>query len=85
MLCSGEARMTVPIGDIEHEGQVKQVVFGYLKTGDIFGEQSALEDYPNPWNIEVTSKTATFYQIHRTNFIKHFGGNNGPPARYLRS
>ncbi len=85
MLCSGEVRMTVPIGDSENEGKVKQLVFGYLKVGDIFGEQSALEDYPNPWSIEVTSKTASFYQIHRSNFIKYFGGNNGPCARYLRS
>ncbi len=38
IFCSGEARMTVPIEDTQQEGKVKQLVFGYLKIGDIFGE-----------------------------------------------
>ena len=36
-----------------------------------------------PFTVEVTSKTADVYKIHRSNFIRHFGGSEGEPAVYL--
>ena len=92
MLFSGSARMIVPISDLgrsdidslkEYIENKRFVVFGLVKIGDIFGESSAIEDEPNPWTIEVTSKKATIYKIHRSNFIQHFGGHDGAPARHL--
>ena len=61
------------------------LVLGYIKVGDIFGEQSAIEDLPNDWTIEVSSKDAEVYKIHRSNFAQYFGGLDGVPANYLRS
>jgi len=58
---------------------------GNLKIGDTFGEESAIEDMPNPWTVEVTSKSAEIYKIHRSNFVQHFGGLDGAPAMHLRS
>ena len=61
------------------------LVLGYLKVGDVFGEQSAIEDSPNDWTLEVSSKDAEVYKIHRSNFAQYFGGLDGVPANYLRA
>ena len=60
-------------------------MLGYLKVGDIFGQQSAIEDITNEWTIEVSSKEAEVYKIHRSNFVQYFGGLDGLPASHLRA
>jgi CRP-like cAMP-binding protein len=49
-------------------------IFGELKTGDFFGEFGVVNNEPNPWTIEVTSKTVHVLTIHKTHFDKYFGG-----------
>jgi CRP-like cAMP-binding protein len=70
---------------MEFEEHQRFVVFSDMKAGDIFGEQSAIFDQPNPWTIEVTSRKAVILKIHRSQFIQHFGGSDGAPAKHLRS
>jgi len=55
-------------------------VLGDIKIGESFGEQSALTDELCPFTVEITSNTADAYKIHRSNFIRHFGGSEGAPA-----
>ncbi len=89
ILYKGTARQLVPSSEFEKEKEFsddqRQIVFGNLSVGDFFGEQSAINDLPNPWTIEVTSKSATIFKIHRSQFIQHFGGQEGAPAKTLRS
>ena len=56
----------------------KYVVLGHLNRGDMFGEQSALNDLPNPYTLVAATQKVEFYKIHRANFaIKYFGGPDG--------
>jgi hypothetical protein len=41
---------------------------GHLKVGDMFGEQSALNDIPNPYTIVAASPKVEYYRIHRSNY-----------------
>ena len=34
-----------------------------MKRGECFGEHSALNDYPNPFTVEVFTKKAEIYKI----------------------
>lgn len=52
----------------------KQLVLGTLKTGDCFGEHSALNDLKNPYSIEAASPKVIVYTILRNHFIHYFGG-----------
>ena len=53
------------------------MVLGQLRKGEIFGEISALNDLDNQFTVEVCSNSAIVYKIHRSNFIQHFGGQEG--------
>ena len=51
----------------------------------MFGEQSALNDVPNPFLIVATSPKVEYYKIHRSNFIANFGGATGEQLAQIRS
>lgn len=53
--------------------------------GEIFGMFSPVNDNVCPITIEVSSQTAVVYKIHRTFFVKHFGGYDGAPFAVLIS
>lgn len=53
----------------------KFLVFGLLKPGDMFGEQSALNDINCPYIVAACSPKVEYYKIHRANFLKYFGGD----------
>lgn len=58
---SGTLRKLVPTSEFKlqkFEEHQRFVVFDNMRVGDIFGEQSAILDQPNPWVIEVTSRKA---------------------------
>jgi len=61
---------------IDAEAQ-KYVVMGHLGTGDLFGEQSSLNDLPNPYSIVAATNKVEYYRIHRTNFNAFFSGALG--------
>jgi CRP-like cAMP-binding protein len=48
-----------------------------MSKGDMFGEQSALNDLPNPYTIVAASSKVEYYKIHRSNLTSFFGGVNG--------
>ena len=56
-----------------------------LKRGEIFGQESAILDQDSPCSVEVYGKSAVVYKIHRSNFVQHFGGQDGAPATALRA
>lgn len=56
-----------------------------LKKGDIFGDQSALNEEPSHLTIEVVSKTCQVLKINRSQFFEFFGGHDGEPAIQLRA
>jgi CRP-like cAMP-binding protein len=47
----------------------KYLVLGQLKRGDSFGEQSALNDLPNPYTVEAFTKEVHLYKILRGHLI----------------
>ena len=47
----------------------KHMVIGYLKRGDSFAEHSSLNDIPNPYSVEATTKDVELYKILRSNFV----------------
>ena len=50
----------------------------------MFGEQSAMNDLPNPFTVVACSNKVEIYKIHRTNFSKHFGGPEGEAVNAVR-
>ncbi|CDW88486.1 UNKNOWN [Stylonychia lemnae] len=70
---------------IQQDKNRKNVVIGYVNRGECFGEHSALNDYPNPYTIEVFTKKAEVYKILRSNFAQYFGGLQGEPVERLRA
>ena len=42
----------------------------------MFGEQSSLNDLPNPFTIVAATLKVEYYKIHRSNFYQFFGGIN---------
>jgi len=50
----------------------------------MFGEQSALNDLPNPFTVVATTKME-YYKIHRSNFTSYFGGASGEPVNAMRA
>ena len=53
-------------------------MLGHLGRGDMFGEQSALNDLPNPYTLVAVSPKVEVYKIHTAHFtIKFFGGSDG--------
>ena len=64
-------------GIIDDEKQ-KYIMLGHLKRGDMFGEQSALNDLPNPYTLVAASPNVEYYRIHTAHYtIKFFGGSEG--------
>jgi CRP-like cAMP-binding protein len=45
-----------------------------MHRGEMFGEQSALNDLPNPYTIVAATPKVEYYKIHRSNLISYFGG-----------
>ena len=92
MLYSGDVGLFMPCSGLPKSSQEKVsdknnhlVLFHKLKKGDILGEETALNDVPNKLSVEVISETATIYSIHRSQFLKYFGGLEGEPAAQLRA
>jgi len=53
-------------------------MLGHLQRGDMFGEQSALNDLPNPYTLVAASSKVEYYRIHTAHYtIKFFGGSEG--------
>lgn len=51
---------------------------GHLEKGDMFGEQSALNDLPHPYTLVAASPKVEYYKIQLANFTnKFFGGLEG--------
>ena len=63
----------------------KYLVFGHLKTGDMFGEQSALNDILSSYSVVACSAKVEYYKIHRSNFLQHFGGEGGNHVNEMRA
>lgn len=56
-----------------------------MHRGEMFGEQSALNDLPNPYTIVAATSKVEYYKIHRSNLISHFGGAQGEPVNQMRA
>ena len=85
MLCStGSLGRTEEEANQLIEEKKKQLVIGYLKQGDCFGEASALNDLENPYTIEAITPKVEYYKILRAHFIQYFGGLGGEPVSQLR-
>jgi len=56
-----------------------------MNVGDMFGEQSALNDLPNPYTIVAATKKVEYYKIHRSNLTSFFGGVNGESINQMRA
>ncbi len=70
--------------DVNYQ-QKRYLVLGELKRGDSFGEHSALNDLPNPYTVEASTKEVHLYKILRGHFIQYFGGVQGDPVLQLRA
>ncbi len=90
LLYRGKCNITLQrssLPDVCHEKleeHHKQLVIGAHRPGDCIGEASALNDFDNPYTVEVATKKAEIYKIHRSNFIKYFGGLKGDPVCQMR-
>jgi hypothetical protein len=67
------------------EAKQKYFVLGHLDRGDMFGEQSALNDLPNPYTVVAATPKVEYYKIHRSNLISYFGGAQGEPVNQMRA
>lgn len=76
--------MFVP-SDIFDPVKQKFIVFGHIKEGAMFGEQSALNDLPNPYTVVACTPKVEYYKIHRSNFAQYFGGPTGDPINAMRA
>lgn len=56
-----------------------------MHRGEMFGEQSALNDLPNPYTVVAATPKVEYYKIHRSNLISYFGGAQGEPVNHMRS
>jgi len=65
--------------------KMKYFVLGHLERGEMFGEQSALNDLPNPFTVVAATPKVELYKIHRTYFLQHFGGQAGEPVNQMRA
>ena len=63
----------------------KNIVLGHLHIGEMFGEQSALNDLTNPYSIVACTPRVEYYKIHRSNFSSYFGGSNGDQINAMRA
>jgi CRP-like cAMP-binding protein len=63
----------------------KYLMFGHLKTGDMFSEQCALNDIVSSYSVVACSAKVEYYKIHRSHFLQHFGGNDGNQVNDMRA
>ena len=63
----------------------KYFVLGHLKIGDMFGEQSALNDLPNPYTVVAATPKVETYKIHRSNLTSFFSGANNETVNQMRA
>ena len=61
------------------------MIMDKLHKGDIFGEQSALNDELSNLTFEVCSKKAQVSKIQKDKFFEFFGGLDGEPVTQLKS
>ena len=55
--------------DIQNDKSKKNLVIGYLRRGDCFGEHSALNDLANPYTVEAVTSEVELYKILRGHLI----------------
>jgi CRP-like cAMP-binding protein len=60
-------------------------MFGHLKSGEMFGEQCALNDIESSYSVVACSNKVEYYKIHRANFLQHFGGSDGNQVNDMRA
>lgn len=60
-------------------------VLGHFKEGQMFGEQSSLNNLPNPYSIIAASSKVEYYKIHRSTLQSYFGGQNGETINQMRA
>ena len=58
---------------------------GHIGIGDLFGEQSALNDIPNPYSVVAATGKVEYYKIHRTNFNAYFNSGLGELVNEMRA
>lgn len=63
----------------------KYFVIGQFGRGEMFGEQSALNDLDNPFTVVAASPKVELYKIHRSNFYQFFGGVQGSSIDQIRT
>lgn len=51
-------------------------MLGHFGRGEMFGEQSALNDLPNPFTMVAATKKVEYYKIHRSHFTQFYDGMN---------
>ena len=62
---------------------LREAMLGTLRSGECFGEHSALLDLVTPFSVEAAGDVEV-YKIHRAHLLKNFGGDGGEPVAYLR-
>jgi CRP-like cAMP-binding protein len=60
-------------------------MLGHLKTGDMFGEQCALNDIVSSYSVVGCSNKVEYYKIHRSHFLQYFGGDEGNQVNDMRA
>jgi len=61
------------------------VMIGHISRGDMFGEQSALNDISSTYTVAACSPKVEYYKIHRSDFLKYFGGDDGNQVNEMRA
>ena len=51
----------------------------------MFGEQSALNDLPNPYTVVAATPKVETYKIHRSNLTSFFSGANNETVNQMRA
>ena len=60
-------------------------MLGTFRSGESFGEHSALLDRAAPFSVEAGgARDLEVYKIHRAHLLKNFGGPAGEPVSFLR-
>ena len=58
-----QIKENIAFGGIIDEAKQKYIVLGHLEKGDMFGEQSALNDLPHPYTLVAASPKLEYYKI----------------------
>ena len=80
-----QIKENIAFGGIIDEAKQKYIVLGHLEKGDMFGEQSALNDLPHPYTLVAASPKLEYYKIQLASFTnKFFGGLEGSQINQSR-